>query len=78
MYYGGLLGFVGSTLAVVIVAASIFLVNLAVSDLTDLFDSSYAISTLPVHLAFLIIVFGGLVGIAAASLAANNRIKMIN
>ncbi|MEM8844589.1 MAG: ABC transporter permease [Pseudomonadota bacterium] len=78
MYFGGLLGLTGSGLAVIIVTASAWLINLALMDLTNLFDSDYKISSLPFLLALTIIILGGLIGIVAASLAANQRIKLIN
>lgn len=78
MYFGALLGLVGSALAVVMVTLSCWLINLTLSDLTNLFDSDYRISSLPFLLAIVIILLGGLVGIVAASMAASQRIRMIN
>jgi cell division transport system permease protein len=78
LYFGGLLGMVGATLAVLIVTASIWIINMTLVDLTSLFNSDYHISHLPLMLAVLVIFIGGWVGILAATLAANQRIKMIN
>ena len=78
MYFGGLLGLAGATLAVLIVTIGTLIVNLAMNDLTALFDSGYTISYLPGSLAVLLIVVGGVVGIMAAALAANQRIKIIS
>ena len=78
MYYGGLLGLTGAAVAVLIVTLCTLIINLALNDLTALFDSDYTISYLPGLLAVLVIVLGGMVGILAASLAANQKIKTIS
>ncbi len=78
IYYGGLLGLAGAAVAVLIVTVSALIINLALNDLTALFDSDYTISYLPGLLAIFVIFVGGMIGIMAATLAANQKIKAIN
>lgn len=77
LYFGAMLGFSGALLAIFMAQTSSLLINQALLKLSDLFGGDFALTGFSATSMLLLLAGGGLIGICAAAIAAQQKIHTI-